>query len=130
MTQIRIWVPLPPSVNHIWRRGKGRTYLSRNYEAWLRVAQAITLDQVPRDPIPGPIEVYLTCYQGKGWRDRKRDLDNMAKPCLDFLVRRRVIAGDDHTVVKRVVIQMASHPADDEAGVDLMIRDYTGGDHA
>jgi len=119
------YLPLPPSVNHIWRRGKGRTYLSANYSKWLKVAHAITLDDMPPRPLEGPVEVRLRAYHGKGWMDRKRDLDNLCKPILDFLVRRGVLVGDDHTVIKRVIVEVDPKPIP-EAGVVVSVRDFEG----
>lgn len=103
-----IWLPLPPSVNHIWRQARGRTYLAKNYTRWIQRAQTVLRDQIEQHPKwRGPLEVHIEARRGKGWAERKRDLDNMAKPVLDFLVREGMIPADDHTVIKRVVIELA-----------------------
>ena len=106
---LTIWLPLPPSVNHIWRQARGRTYLAKNYTRWIQRAQLALRAQVSKHPKwRGPLEVHIEARRGKGWNERKRDLDNMAKPVLDFLVREQMIPADDHTVIQRVVIELAT----------------------
>lgn len=120
---MQIDLPLPPSVNHIWRRGKGRTYLSANYSKWIRMAHPIVASHRPKVPMAGPVAVRIVAWRGKGWNERKRDLDNIAKPVLDLLVREGFLAGDDHTVVKRVVIELG-HGMRPDAGVMVEVSDY------
>ena len=119
-----IWLPLPPSVNHIWRQARGRTYLAKNYTRWIQRAQIALRAQVNKHwKWKGPIEVHIEARRGKGWNERKRDLDNMAKPVLDFLVREGMIPADDHTVIKRLVIELASQTSA-EAEVWVSVKHY------
>lgn len=120
---MQIDLPLPPSVNHIWRRGRGRTYLSANYSKWIQVAHSLVAIHRPKVPMAGPVSVRIVAWRGKGWAERKRDLDNIAKPVLDLLVREKILAGDDHTVVKRVVIELG-HGMRPDAGVMVEVEDY------
>jgi len=44
-----ITLPLPPSVNALWRSGKGRTFRSRRYISWLKEAgRALKAQRPPR----------------------------------------------------------------------------------
>ena len=122
---LSLWLPLPPSVNHIWRHARGRTYPSANYTKWLKQADLALATQGIPSGIKGPVEVRLVAYRGKGWVERKRDLDNMWKPCLDFMVRRGLIESDDHQIVKRLVADISPEHTG-MAGVMLVIKKYGG----
>ena len=121
---LTICLPLPPSVNHIWRHARGRTFLSKNYQQWIQRAQVALMCQFCKPcKWHGPLEVYIEARRGKGWDQRKRDLDNMAKPVLDFLVREGLIPADDHTVIQRVVIELGPGTSP-EAEVVVSVRHF------
>lgn len=122
---IRIWLPLPPSVNHIWRHARGRTYQSAGYVKWMKQSDLALATQGIPSGIKGPVEVRMVAFRGKGWLERKRDLDNLWKPCLDFIVRRGLIESDDHQIVKRLVADIAPEPKG-TAGVVLVVKQYGG----
>jgi crossover junction endodeoxyribonuclease RusA len=76
-------LPHPPSVNGIWRGGKGgRHYLSAKYKAWREAAGLIVNTQARGKRIEGPFAVEI---QAKRPDKRKRDIDNICKPVLDLL---------------------------------------------
>ena len=82
---ILITLPLPPSVNSYWRsvtmrNGVSKVLISREGRAWKKTALQLALLQRPKR-IEGDIEVVLTVH----FKDRRRDLDNAAKPVLDLL---------------------------------------------
>lgn len=120
-----LYLPLPPSVNHLYRVGKHRKpYLSGSYRAWVKQAQIMaTIQKVPQKIIPGPVSILLEIIRGPGWRSN-RDIDNIAKPVLDFLVRDPQHGGwglledDNSQIVQRLEIcfgtplnRMPSEPA-------------------
>ena len=84
-------LPLPPSVNALWRAGNGRVFSSKRYTAWRKAAGWELALQRPKH-VAGPVAI--TVAAGKPDR-RKRDLDNIAgKAVLDLLVAHHVIADD------------------------------------
>jgi Holliday junction resolvase RusA-like endonuclease len=46
---------------------------------------------------------------GHGWRS-SRDIDNLLKPILDWLVRWNILAGDDCSVVRQILISIDPLP--------------------
>ena len=97
---MRLVLPIPPSVNHIWRRRGKATYLSENYQRWLRQAEAAAFEQRARC-IDGQVAVSLTVIPGRGWRSN-RDLDNLLKPTLDALCRFGLILDDNCSIVRQL----------------------------
>ncbi len=97
---IRLTLPEPPSVNRIWRNGRGRNYLSkeaRDFKLAAKVAAAkVGYLKGGAFPFPAgtPIRVTLTWYRNR----RAGDLDNRAKATLDCL--NRVIWADDDQIVE------------------------------
>jgi crossover junction endodeoxyribonuclease RusA len=89
-------LPLPISVNRIWRTGRGgRVYRSPKYQAWRTEAGWELAAQRPAR-IAGPVQVSIAA--GKPDR-RRRDVDNLGKAVLDLLQAHAVIA-DDSMVTK------------------------------
>lgn len=91
---------IPPSTNALWRSVNGRTVLSKEGRAWYKTAPwefriaAQEQNQGPLKPISDPLSVSIIVQ----FKDRrKRDLDNLAKPILDTLVKSNLIK-DDHLV--------------------------------
>jgi crossover junction endodeoxyribonuclease RusA len=103
-------IPIPPSVNGIWRavsRG-GRTHCIKSapYKRWLNVVVPLMRMGLPH--VPPPARVLILIYGGKGWR-RGRDLDNVAKVVLDGLRHAQRIEDDSTEHV--VEVRMRYHPA-------------------
>jgi crossover junction endodeoxyribonuclease RusA len=92
MTSISL--PLPPSVNRLWRTGRGRVYRSPRYDAWCKAAGWELNIQRPAR-IAGPVTV--TIAAGRPDR-RRRDVDNLGKALLDLLTVHRVIEDDSRVV--------------------------------
>lgn len=97
---VKLTLPEPPSVNRIWRHGRGKNYLSSEAKdfklaAKVAAAQAGYLKN-GAFPFPKgtPITVSLTWYRGR----RSGDLDNRAKATLDCL--NRILWADDGQIVE------------------------------
>ena len=72
----RAALPLPPSINHAYRRGGGRVSLTTTARDWRAHVQAV----VPADPLPeGPVCVRIVFYSSR------QDVDNGIKAVLDAL---------------------------------------------
>jgi Holliday junction resolvase RusA-like endonuclease len=99
-------LPLPPSVNAIYRKTRHGVHKSAAYRRWLINADADYLTS-GRQPswTAGPAKIVIEVVQGKGWRSR--DLDNMLKPLLDWLVTRGMLADDSAAHVRRVEIYLS-----------------------
>lgn len=98
--KIELTLPEPPSVNRIWRNGRGRNYLSqeaRDFKLAAKVA-ATKAGYLKGGTFPFPagtaIRVTLTWFRNR----RAGDLDNRAKATLDCL--NRVLWADDDQVVE------------------------------
>lgn len=91
-----VFLPFPPSVNSIWRRGKnprtGRpvVYLDKKYKAWKAEADALLLTQKPLKAVQGHFDAIITLDE----RRRRADADNLIKVILDFLQRAELIEND------------------------------------
>lgn len=87
---IELRLPLPPSTNQIWRRGRDQTYRSENYRAWLAEAGWTAKAQRP-GKVVGP---YALTVRATRPDRRKWDLDNLLKPISDLLCSIGVIEDD------------------------------------
>jgi crossover junction endodeoxyribonuclease RusA len=96
-------LPYPPSVNHIWRRARGRTVMSREGRAFRREAVA-RLARIgvgpPRFPMRGRLRVRIEVCPPD---HRRRDLDNVQKALLDALERGGAYADDGQ--IDRIEVQ-------------------------
>jgi len=73
-------LPYPPSVNSIWRRGAGKTYLSQRAKAYRdAVTQSMKAQGLIGEGVAVPVRVMIAVQLPD---KRKRDLDNLSKlPC-------------------------------------------------
>jgi Holliday junction resolvase RusA-like endonuclease len=100
---IRLDLPFPPSVNHIWKHGgKGKGYRSERYVQWARVAGTLLNAQRP-GRIDGPYRLKLLLARPD---NRRRDLDNFLKSVSDLLVEHHVV--DDDSLAEQVAIGWSS----------------------
>lgn len=97
-----ITIPPPPSVNSIFRYGKGKMYRSRPYMAWLGECIALHKGRKP-EPFQRPVSVAVTLHGGSGFK-KNRDLDNCLKVVVDLLRHLEVILDDNvqHVVDVRI----------------------------
>ena len=89
----------PPSVNDMFLNnkggGKGRI-LSPEYRAWIN-ASGLMLNRQRPTPITERCIILIQLDD-----TRRGDCDNRIKPCLDLLVRHKIIQGDQKKHVKGV----------------------------
>ena len=102
-------LPMPPSVNAIWRSGRAgkrlRVYRSDKYKSWRSSAGSELKAQRPV-PIAGWVRVTISL----GLTKRRSDADNRIKVLLDSLVEHRLIE-DDSKVASVSVAWSSGVPA-------------------
>jgi Holliday junction resolvase RusA-like endonuclease len=88
-----IALPMPPSLNAIWRYGKGRAFKSKRYVAWLRAADAeFMLHRKEWRALKGHFRAAVVLNEKK--RRSNADCDNRGKAVLDWLQRVGLIEND------------------------------------
>lgn len=94
IVEIVLDLPMPPSVNHIWKRSKMGVYRSAKYMRWLERADMMVLasKQYPRRKIVGKFEAHILLDESASWGD----CDNRIKCVLDWCGSRDVITDDKH----------------------------------
>lgn len=102
-------IPLPVSANRMWRHGRGRTYLSTEYRAFIR-ALGWHCQMQGVVPQPSPLRFTLIIRGGKGWRVNA-DIDNRIKPTLDALARNRIILDDSTKNVPQQELVYVTRPS-------------------
>ena len=97
MNDIRLELPLPPSMNVYWRRGRAKgsgqvvTHLTHEGRAFRRHVKMLWLAQRKgRAPLEGPVSVDATLW----FPTMASDVDNRIKPCLDALEHAGVFGND------------------------------------
>lgn len=110
---------IPPSINHCYRSYKGRVIKSKRYTDW----QAFHMLQYCNDArqVEGPLMIIITVYLGKGWRTN-RDLDNVAKPLLDMLIKIGFIKDDNSKIVRSIFMEVKPQPKNNPAKIELTIQ--------
>ena len=92
---IRVELPLAPSVNRLWRVGKGgKMYKSKEYTDWLEEAGWMCREQT-KDLINGSYLIHIAAVKPD---KRKRDLDNLLKATSDLLQRMHIIENDSDCI--------------------------------
>lgn len=106
---IRLELPFPPSVNSIWRGGRGgRHYLSPKYKAWKEAAATAAISQAQGRRVAGLFEISVELVKPDR---RKRDLDNVAlKAVLDLLKEIKLTDDDSNCVGIRAAWSPAGPP--------------------
>jgi crossover junction endodeoxyribonuclease RusA len=90
--RLNITLPLPPSLNRLWRTTKtGRMYKSPEYNEWKTAAQWDVVAQIKGQQITGKFKLTLIADRPD---KRPRDLDNLLKAALDCL--NGIAIDDDH----------------------------------
>lgn len=100
VTPLRLLLPLvPPSLNTIWRRGNGRTYLNQKYEKWIADTSHFISQQTARQTLKpmyrAPVAVHVQMRRPRA----NSDLDNRLKALGDILQRYGVLE-DDKLIVE------------------------------
>lgn len=101
-------MPMPPSVNRIWRANKAgpkKVSISPEYKAWKKHADALSLHLAQfrgLKTIVGKFAVNIIVKRTAG------DLDNRIKGILDYLQSRAVVVDDKHC--EKITIQWGDAP--------------------
>ena len=107
---ISLTLPIPPSVNQIWRCQGSKIRKSKTYRLWQASASLYAMSSaISRPKITKPVAVEMIVRTGHGWRS-SRDIDNIAKPILDWLVLWGVLSTDNCSVVRSVLITIDTMP--------------------
>lgn len=89
-------IPIPPSVNGVWRSNATHYYRSTAYKLWAQVAGDMVRHQIPEEiaamlPLGGPLAFELVIHPGPpgetGWI-WSRDCDNTLKAPQDLIARK------------------------------------------
>jgi Holliday junction resolvase RusA-like endonuclease len=114
---LKISLPMPPSVNSIWKRGRNGQYLSKEAVAWYQ--EAVPKTNVEKNHqgmqnLQGKVVVeYSLYYKDK----RKQDADNRFKLLGDLLQKCGVVQNDSQILPRCIDFQVRpSNP-----GVDLRV---------
>lgn len=97
---VYVELPLPPSVNSIWRQARGRVIKSAKYQSWIKEAGFLLASQLKGKRVPGFCGVKILCVKPS---KRRMDLDNRLKAVLDLLVTMNVI--DDDCMIQRIELE-------------------------
>ena len=100
---IELQLPMPPSVNNLWRRSGTRIHKSTEYKAWLIEAGWRAREQYRGEPISGHYHISVDALRPDR---RRRDLDNIcAKALNDLLVSLGFVRDDSDC--QKIVAQWA-----------------------
>ena len=90
---IRLSIPFPPSINRLWRVGRGgRMYRSKVYEDWREEAGWSIKAQSKGQAVTGG---YKLSVLAKRPDKRRRDLDNVSSKAVNDLLQHVGIVTDD-----------------------------------
>lgn len=99
-------IPFPPSANVIWRNARGRTYLSKEYKAFVEnVIAEWRANVVENWETDARYAVWIQLYAPTR---RKFDVDNRIKPTLDALTKAGAWLDDEQVDDVRAVKITAS----------------------
>jgi crossover junction endodeoxyribonuclease RusA len=87
---VEIVIPRPPSVNRLWRVGRGKMFRSRQYVDWMNECMAI-VKKAGIPAIKGKYKIMLRVVRPD---KRRRDIDNLSKAAQDFLQHAGIIEDD------------------------------------
>ena len=121
----RFTLPIPPSVNHVWRNVRGRVVLSEAARAYRDAVyrpvflwfSTLPAQQRPKLPLTQPLAVSLVFVPGTA-RDNAMDLDNLFKATLDALTHARLWA-DDHQIDELHAVRAPAAPH--QAGLRVVV---------
>ena len=104
-------LPYPPPLAACFKPSRKRGMVkTQRYNAWIQYAAACTIGQ--RHMVPGRISVSI---QATPQDRRRRDLDNLLKPVLDFCTHRVI---EDDSLIDALRISWHRHG---EPGVRVMV---------
>lgn len=103
---IEIDLPLPPSVNAIWRPGSYQFYQSRRYQRWVKEADALLYAQQKwrNKKLPGRFTCLLILNEDM--MRSNMDGDNKLKVPLDYAKRLGLIVDDSIKYCRQWIIKL------------------------
>lgn len=110
-------LPFPPSVNSLYNNRKGGRCKTKRYKEWEANATEMLLRQ-NRGKHQNQVAVNIFATKPD---KRKRDIDNIAKATLDFLVSMGIILDD--SLIQILHIEWATRPN----GIYVIIEDLHAG---
>ena len=116
---MKITLPKPPSVNHLYRTFRRGNRVMRvvgaEGEAWFNGAGLIVKSKLKlRQPIEGDIELSADLYTC-----RHQDLDNICKATLDMLERAGIVNNDAQVTSILLHKYKVPHVADERLEVEV-----------
>ena len=94
---LKFILTLPPSVNRLWRMGRGKMYRSKNYEEWRTLSLwRLSCQMRGKTQITGHYRLRLEAVRPDR---RKRDLGNLEKAAHDVLVAAEIVEDDSYCQV-------------------------------
>lgn len=111
------WIdlPFPPSLNNSKTPVNGRQISSLRYRKWRADAWGLIALQKPAR-VAGKFSVEMVVARPDM---RRRDLDNLPKPCLDALVAAKIV--EDDYLCQSISIRWSDTPPDGFGGVSIRV---------
>lgn len=88
---VEIIIPRPPSINRLWRIGRGRMYRSLEYTQWIYKCEAI-IKAAGIKPIKGRYKLMVRAVRPD---KRRRDIDNVGAKAVNDMLQHAGIVEDD-----------------------------------
>lgn len=88
---VEIIIPRPPSINRLWRIGRGRMFRSAEYVNWLNKCELL-VKAMKVQPILGS---YKLLIRAKRPDKRRRDIDNIGGKAINDMLQKTGIVEDD-----------------------------------
>lgn len=117
--EVVVDLPRPPSLNRLWRFGRGRMYRSKAYMDWLRQADLHWLCAKPKMRVKGILGTFQAEIILSRPDKRRRDVDNGVKAVLDWAQRVEIIEND--SLCEQAIIRYGK-PEEAPLGVRLIIK--------
>ena len=98
--RVELILPWPPSVNRVWRMGKGRMYVNPKTLEWRERATEAVSGRSVAFGWSGDVSATMRFYAPSR---RRYDIDNRAKSVGDWLQQAGVI--EDDSQIRRLVLE-------------------------
>jgi crossover junction endodeoxyribonuclease RusA len=91
-------LPIPPSVNNLFINVRRGRIMAPRYKEWIATTDRMLMRrQIVRKSLKTRVRVWISVS-----RRCRSDLDNIAKPLLDRLVKWGIVEDDDKSVVQEL----------------------------
>ncbi|WP_447881027.1 RusA family crossover junction endodeoxyribonuclease [Serratia fonticola] len=92
MTEYKLSLPWPPSLNTYWRHSRGRHYISEKGKAYRQAVIQTILQQHLNIKTSARLKISISAHVPDR---RRRDLDNLQKAVFDSLVHAEFMLDDE-----------------------------------